>query len=57
MENFKPPKDPALHALWVIRNWSQFPLGNMQNPEQRLRDINKLATEVFDRLHKLTKEE
>jgi hypothetical protein len=45
---FKPPTDPALHALWVIRNWTRPPIGNMQTPEDVLRKVHELAREVFN---------
>lgn len=48
MTPFKPPTDPALHALWVIRNWTQLPIGNMQTPEDVLRKVYQLANEVFE---------
>lgn len=48
MTEFKPPKDPALHALWVIRNWTRPPLGNMQSPEDVVAKVHKLAQEVFE---------
>jgi hypothetical protein len=47
MTDFKPPTDPALHALWVIRNWTRPPMGNMQKPEDILRQVHKLAQEVL----------
>lgn len=49
---FKPPKDSALHALWVIRNWTRPPLGNMQSAEDVVREVHELAREVFDELYK-----
>jgi hypothetical protein len=48
MTPFKPPTDPALHALWVIRNWTRPPLGNMQSHEDVLRRVYQLANEVFE---------
>lgn len=53
MSEFKPPKDPAihaLHALWVIRNWTSLPKGNMQSYEDIVKKVNLLASEVFDEL-------
>jgi hypothetical protein len=52
MTDFKPPTDPALHALWVIRNWTRPPIGNMQTPEEVLRRVHEHAREVFDTLTK-----
>jgi hypothetical protein len=48
MIDFKPPTDPALHALWVIRNWTRPPMGNMQKPEDILRRVHELAQEVLN---------
>lgn len=50
MDVFKPPNDPALHALWVIRNWTKLPKGNLQSYEDIVRQVNKLASEVFEDL-------
>ena len=55
MSEFKPPKDPALRALWVIRNWTSLPKGNMQSYEDIVRRVNLLASEVFDELTEKTK--
>lgn len=55
MSEFKPPNDPALRALWVIRNWTSLPKGNMQSYEDIVRRVNLLASEVFDELTEKTK--
>jgi len=47
----KPPKDPALHALWVIRNWTHTPKGNMQSYEDIVRRVHQLAAETFEELN------
>jgi len=49
-EQFKPPTDPALHALWVIRNWTALPKGNMQSWEEIVRRVNQLSSETFEQL-------
>lgn len=54
MKPFKPPTDPALHAIWVIRNWTQLPIGNMQSSEDVLRRVHQLAKEVFEAATKET---
>ena len=46
MTDFKPPTDPTLHALWVIRNWTSLPRGNMQSAEDILRKVHELAKDV-----------
>lgn len=51
MTNFKPPTDPALHALWVIRNWTRPPIGNLQTPEAVLHKVHEHARAVFDAIH------
>lgn len=51
-EGFKPPTDDALHAIWVIRNWTQLSKGNLTTYEEIVRKVNLLAAEVFDKLHK-----
>jgi len=48
---FKPPTDPALRAIWIIRNWTQTPIGNMQSYADIVHKVNQLASEVFDQLH------
>lgn len=47
----KPPQDPALHALWVIRNWTHLPKGNLTTYEEIVRKVNKLAYETLKELH------
>lgn len=47
-----PPKDPALHAIWVIRNWTRLPKGNLATHEEIVRKVHRLASEVFDELYK-----
>lgn len=55
MQEFKPPTDPALHALWVIRNWTR-PLErgtvSMLSPEHQRERVHQLASEVFEQLSK-----
>jgi hypothetical protein len=43
--------DPAIHALWVIRNWTITPRGNMQSAEDILRKVHDLAKEVVRTHH------
>ena len=43
---FKPPTDPALHALWVIRNWTKMPRGNMQSADEILSRVHELAKKM-----------
>lgn len=47
----KPPKDPALHALWVIRNWTFHPIGNLTTHAEIVRKVHHLASEVFNELN------
>ena len=47
----KPPQDTALHALWVIRNWTRLPKGNMESYEEIVRKVNRLAYETLKELH------
>lgn len=49
---FKPPTDTALHALWVIRNWTTLPKGNMNSWEDIVRRVNKLANEACEEISK-----
>lgn len=50
-QEFNPPKDSALHALWVIRNWTRLPKGNMQSYEDIVRRVHRLSDETFDQLN------
>ena len=49
-DGFKPPNDPALHALWVIRNWTMLPKGNLDTWQDIVRRVNRLASETYDKL-------
>lgn len=51
-QEFKPPKDEALHALWVICNLTRLPKGNLVSYEEIVRQVNSLADEVFTKLYK-----
>lgn len=46
-DKFATPKDPALHALWVIRNWTFTPIGNLNTHEQIVKRVHELATEIL----------
>ena len=50
-QEFNPPKDPALHAIWVIHNWTRRPLGNSETYEDVVRKVHLLAEETFTQLH------
>lgn len=51
-KEFKPPSDPALHALWVIRNWTMLPKRNLDTWQDIVRRINRLASETYEELSK-----
>ena len=53
-QDFSPPKDPALHALWVIRNWTYTPKGNMQSYEDIVRKVHRLASETVEQLNPIS---
>jgi hypothetical protein len=46
--HFNPPKDPSLHAIWIIRNWTQMPKGNLETYEEIVAKVNRLASEVLN---------
>lgn len=50
MTKLEAPKDPALRALWIIRNWTKLPLGNMETPMDIIAKVNLLASETYDEL-------
>lgn len=55
MKEFKPPTDPALYALWIIRNWSrptERGMSSMQSCEDKVRIIHNLSSEVLGQLAK-----
>ena len=49
-QEFKPPSDPALHALWVIRNWTMLPKSNLVSWEEIVRKVGKLSSEVYEQI-------
>ena len=49
-QEFKPPSDPALHALWVIRNWTRLPKSNCVSWEEIVRKVSKLSSEVYEQI-------
>lgn len=51
-DEFKPPTDPALHAIWVIRNWTRTPIRNMQSWQDIVKRVNRLASETYEELSK-----
>ena len=51
-EDFKPPADPALHAIWVIRNWTMLPKGNLNTWQDIVMRVNRLASETYEELSK-----
>lgn len=56
MTPYKPPSDPALHALWVIRNWTATPIGNLTTYEDIVRKVHRLASETLTAPHPQTGE-
>ena len=49
-KEFKPPSDPALHALWVIRNWTRLPKGDCVSWEEIVKKVNKFSSEIYERV-------
>lgn len=47
MNEEEKPIDPALHALWVIRNWTRLPKGNLETYEHIVRKVNTYASEMY----------
>lgn len=52
MNEEEKPADPALHALWVIRNWTRLPKGNLESYEAIVLKVNIYASEMYALLNK-----
>lgn len=51
-DGFKHPNDPALYAIWVIRNWTMLPKGNLNTWQDIVMRVNRLASETYEELSK-----
>ena len=49
-QEFKSPSDPALRTLWLIRNLTMLPKGNLVSWEEIVKKVNKLSSEVYDQI-------
>ena len=49
-QEFKPPADRALHALWVIRNWTRLPKESCVTWEEIVRKVNEFSSEVYEQI-------